>query len=144
MTRPLTLHKQLQAIFDQHGKMTPQILLREIERPDHPMHDEIDWSKEHASGHPEVYRLAQARDIIRAHKLIYGELAPTASEPTTRPQREEPRRVVRPPVRTGPLMPGDPIPEDPPKGPLWVAGVILLFVLAGIVLGALGSWLGWL
>lgn len=143
MTSTLSLHKQLQAIFDQHGKMTAQILLAEIEQPDHPMHDEIDWSD--AKGHADIYRLAQARDIIRAHKMIYGELTPTASEPagTTLPQREAPTPIVRRPVRTGPLMPGDPEPEDPPPGPLWRIGVVLLFVLAGIVLGAAGSWIGW-
>lgn len=62
----MSLRDQLQSIYDQHGKLTPAIVV-DVARPaDHPLHDRFVWDDAIAG---ERYRLDQARDLIQSIRI---------------------------------------------------------------------------
>jgi len=62
------LREQLQAIYDQHGRLTPAIVVEEARAPDHPLHHELEWDNEIAG---EAYRLQQAHELIQRVRIAY-------------------------------------------------------------------------
>jgi len=64
------LREQLQSIYDQHGKLTPGIVVEEARDPDHPLHARVGWSTDEATLAHER-RLDKARELIRSVKIQY-------------------------------------------------------------------------
>jgi hypothetical protein len=72
----MSLRDQLQAIYTEHGKLTPAIVLDAARAADHPLHDRFEWDDEVAS---EKWRKHQARELIRSVRIVYKE--PTDTDP---------------------------------------------------------------
>lgn len=64
----MSLRDQLQSIYDEHGKLTPQLVLDEARRPEHPLHDRFDWNDATAG---EAWRHEQAHRLIRSVRVVY-------------------------------------------------------------------------
>lgn len=62
----MSLRDQLQSIYDQHGKLTPAIVVDEARPADHPLHSRFEWDDAVAG---ERYRLDQARDLIQSIRI---------------------------------------------------------------------------
>lgn len=77
----MSLRHQLQSIYDDHGKLTAQIVLDEARAETHPLHDQFEWDNDIAG---ERWRHQQARELIRSVRVIY--------KPAT---EQEPERSVR-------------------------------------------------
>jgi hypothetical protein len=70
----MSLRDQLQAIYTEHGKLTPAIVLDAARAADHPLHDRFEWDDEVAS---EKWRKHQARELIRSVRIVYKEATDT-------------------------------------------------------------------
>lgn len=62
------LRTQLTGIYQQHGELTPQIVVDEARPDGAPLHDRFEWNDNIAG---EKYRLVQAAQIIRAVRIEY-------------------------------------------------------------------------
>lgn len=62
------LRNQLQSIYDEHGKLTPKIVLDEARDEEHPLHARFDWDDTTAA---EKWRLSQAHELIQSVKVSY-------------------------------------------------------------------------
>lgn len=62
------LRSQLLAVREQHGKLTPQIVVDAARDPDHVLHSRFEWDDAVAG---EAYRRQQAHDLIRRAKVVY-------------------------------------------------------------------------
>lgn len=70
------LRHELQAIYDEHRKLTPSLVVDLARNPAHPLHDRFEWNDKVAG---EKYRLDQARQLIRTLRVVYKEA--TEDEP---------------------------------------------------------------
>lgn len=64
----MSLRDQLQQIYDQHGKLTPMLVVETARDPDHPLHKRFDWDDESAA---EAWRQDQAHRLIQKAKVVY-------------------------------------------------------------------------
>ena len=62
------LRSELLAIREQHGILTPQVVVKAATADDHPLHNRFEWDDEKA-GH--AYRLQQARQLISVVREKY-------------------------------------------------------------------------
>lgn len=62
----MTVRSELQAIYDEHGTLTPAILLAEATREDHPLHARFTWDDTDAA---QRWRVHQAAELIRSVKV---------------------------------------------------------------------------
>lgn len=62
------LKAELLAIREEHGKLTPHLVLEVATSPDHPLHNRFEWD-DGAAAHK--YRLNQARELIRVVRERY-------------------------------------------------------------------------
>lgn len=62
------LRAQLTSIYQQHGQLTPRIVLDEARAPEHPLHSRFEWDDAEAA---EKYRLTQAHELIQSVKISY-------------------------------------------------------------------------
>lgn len=60
------LRKQLQGIYDQHGSLTPEMVVDEARDPDSPLHDRFEWDDVVAA---EKWRREQAHELIQSVKI---------------------------------------------------------------------------
>jgi hypothetical protein len=69
---------QLQAIYNRHKALTPQIVLTEATDPKHPLHHRFTWDETEAA---ERWRLYQAQALIRSVNVVIdrGESLPPIS-----------------------------------------------------------------
>jgi len=72
----MSVQTELQAIYDKHGVLTPNLVVEEAKRPDHPLHRRFDWDDSVAARR---WRLSQAGQLIRSVTVIVER--PGASEP---------------------------------------------------------------
>jgi hypothetical protein len=64
----MNLRDQLEAIYQQHGALSPQLLV-DLARPDdHPLHPRLEWDDEIGG---ESFRLLQAGALIRSVRVVY-------------------------------------------------------------------------
>lgn len=63
----MSTQEQLQAIYNRHRTLTPEIVLTEATDPKHPLHPRFEWDDGEA-GHR--YRLHQAQSMIRSVQVI--------------------------------------------------------------------------
>jgi hypothetical protein len=61
-----TLRDHLQAIRDQHGALTPVLVVETARDPEHPLHSRFEWDDSIAA---EKWRLEQAGQLLRVVKL---------------------------------------------------------------------------
>lgn len=66
----MNLRDHLQAIHDQHGKLTPALVVTEARDPDHPLHHRFEWDDKVAG---EKYRRVQAAALIRSVRVTYAQ-----------------------------------------------------------------------
>lgn len=64
------LRGQLQDVYDQHGKLTPELVLDVARDPAHPLHSRFEWDDVVAA---EAYRREQAHEMIQSVKIAYRE-----------------------------------------------------------------------
>lgn len=61
------LRDQLQQVYDDHGKLTPTLVV-DVARPeDHPLHERFEWDDAIAG---EAWRRRQAHELIRSVKIV--------------------------------------------------------------------------
>lgn len=72
----MTVRDELQAIYDEHGALTPAIVLAEATDEAHPLHKRFTWDDTEAASR---WRLTQAAELIRSVKVVIER--PTDSEP---------------------------------------------------------------
>lgn len=66
----MSLRDQLQAVYDQHERLTPEIVVDVARDEASPLHARFEWDDQIAG---EKYRLDQARRLIRSVKVVYRE-----------------------------------------------------------------------
>lgn len=52
----------LRSMHDQHGELTPELVVQEAAAPEHPLHDRFDWDDTVAA---QKWRLTQAAQLLR-------------------------------------------------------------------------------
>lgn len=76
----MNLRDELTGIYERHGSLTPAIVVTEAEEPTSPLHHRLEWDNEKAGP---LYRLVQARELIRSCRVVYKE-SPDGEEVSTR------------------------------------------------------------
>lgn len=71
------LRGQLQTVYDQHGELTPQLVLDVARDPEHPLHSRFEWDDAVAA---EAYRRDQAHELIQSVKVVYRKANESGSE----------------------------------------------------------------
>lgn len=64
----MDLRGQLQAVYDQHAKLTPDLVVDVARDPEHPLHGRFEWDDSVAG---DAWRRHQARELIRSVKVVY-------------------------------------------------------------------------
>jgi hypothetical protein len=70
----MSLRDQLQAIYEEHGKLTPSLVLDQARATDHPLHGRFQWDDSAAA---ESWRREQAHRLIRSVRVVYREATAT-------------------------------------------------------------------
>jgi hypothetical protein len=68
----VSLRDHLRAIRDEHGKLTPALVVDTARSEDHPLHASFEWNDEIAG---EAYRRVQAHDLIQSVRISYRPVA---------------------------------------------------------------------
>ena len=64
----MSLREQLQAIYEEHGKLTPTLVVDTARDADHPLHSRLEWDDALAG---EAYRRQQAHDLIQSVRIVH-------------------------------------------------------------------------
>lgn len=64
----MSLRDQLQAIYDEHGKLTPALVVDVARAKTHPLHANFEWNDKLAG---ESWRREQAHTLIRSVRVIH-------------------------------------------------------------------------
>jgi hypothetical protein len=75
------LREELQRIYEDHGSLTPQIVLDKARVPTHPLHNRFDWDDATAA---ESWRREQAHELIRIARVVYRQADDNSEEKTVR------------------------------------------------------------
>lgn len=62
------LRDVLQGVYDQHGRLTPALVVDIARDPEHPLHNRFEWN-DAAAG--EAWRRQQAHELIRSVRVTY-------------------------------------------------------------------------
>lgn len=77
----MSLRDQMQAVYDQHGRLTPTLVVDTARDPSHPLHSRFEWDDSVAG---EAWRRHQAHELIRSVKVTYAEADDTSPEKKVR------------------------------------------------------------
>lgn len=78
----MSLRDQLQAIYDEYGKLTPEIVVEAARPEDHPLHGRVfDRAPREAA---EAWYRHRAHDLIQSVKAVYREADETGPERSIR------------------------------------------------------------
>lgn len=77
----MSLRDQLQAIYEERGKLTPALVVDEARDVMHPLHFRFEWDDAVAG---EKYRQNQAHELIRSVKVVYKPATETDPEKSVR------------------------------------------------------------
>lgn len=66
----MSLRDHLQAVHDEHGELTPALVVNAARAKTHPLHDRFTWDNRAAG---EQWRRHQAAELIRSVRLTYRE-----------------------------------------------------------------------
>lgn len=72
----MSVLSELQGIYDEHGELTPDLVVRQASDPSHPLHKRFDWNDSEAA---RKWRLHQAGKLIRSVNVVIqrqGDSAP--------------------------------------------------------------------
>lgn len=75
---PQKVGMELEAIYEENGKLTPPLIVEDARNADRETHRLIEWNDSAAA---ENYRLEQARYIVRNIIIVRSEPAPEKTEP---------------------------------------------------------------
>jgi hypothetical protein len=64
----MSIKDHIQQIYDDHGRLTPEIVVDEARSTSHPLHAHFDWDDNSAA---ESWRREQARQLIRSVRIAY-------------------------------------------------------------------------
>lgn len=64
----MNLRDHLQKIYDEHGRLTPELVVEKASDPNHPLFSRFDWDDQTAA---RLHRLEQARGLIRLARVTY-------------------------------------------------------------------------
>lgn len=64
----MNLREHLQQIYDEHGRLTPELVVETASDPDHPLYGRFEWLDAEAA---HQHRLDQARGLIRQVRVTY-------------------------------------------------------------------------
>lgn len=98
------LRDQLLAVREQHGRLTPSIVVEDAAEPTHPLHSCFEWD-DVVAGH--AWRLEQARSLIQSVNVVYKEAGGKAGPRSVRAFQS----VSGPDGRT--YEPSDEVASDP-------------------------------
>ncbi len=70
---------ELEAIYEEHGKLTPPLIVEDARNDERETHKLIEWDESTAA---EKYRLEQARYIMRNIIVVKTDAQPTLQEPS--------------------------------------------------------------
>lgn len=73
----MSLRDELQAIYDQHGELTPRLVVEVAKDESHPLHSRFEWDDAIAG---EAWRQEQAHRLIQKVKCVYREATDTEPE----------------------------------------------------------------
>lgn len=62
------LRSQLQTLYEEHGELSPTLVVETATPEDHPLHTYFEWDDQVAGAR---YRIVQAEDLIRSIKVTY-------------------------------------------------------------------------
>ena len=78
----MNLRDHMQTIYDQHGKLTPEVVMQEARPKGHPLHDRIfDRPKGEAA---EAWYRHRAHELIQSCRIVYREANETEPELSVR------------------------------------------------------------
>ena len=77
-----SLREQLQAIYDEHGKLTPELVVETARPPKHPLHNQV-FDRPPGEAAEAWYR-ARAHELIRSVRVVYREADETTEEGSVR------------------------------------------------------------
>lgn len=77
----MSLRDELQNIYNQHGQLTPSLVVDVARNKQHPLHDRFEWNDKVAG---EAWRRQQAHELIRSVKVVYREADDTNPEKSVR------------------------------------------------------------
>lgn len=77
----MSLRDQLQAVYDEHGTLTPTLVVDAARPADHPLHDRFEWDDAIAG---EAWRREQAQQLIRSVRVVVREASEDGPEITVR------------------------------------------------------------
>lgn len=100
----MSLRDHLQAIYDQHGELTAELVVAAARAKTHPLHSRFEWDNRAAG---EQWRHHQAAELIRSVKVVYREATETEEAGTVRAYH-----AVRGPNGHA-YQPADKVAEDP-------------------------------
>lgn len=100
----MNLREELLAIREQHGLLTPRLVVETARDPNHPLHPKFEWDDSIAG---ESYRRQQAAELIRSVKVAY---LPPGDGPKTDVRAFH---AIKDPVRGHVYDPVNEIVEDP-------------------------------
>lgn len=72
---------ELLAVRQQHGRLTPKLVVDTARNPAHPLHSRFEWDDSVAG---EAWRRQQAHELIRKVKVVYREADESAPEKSVR------------------------------------------------------------
>ena len=75
------LRDSLQKIYDKHGELTPELVVKEASDPAHPLHSRFNWDDRVAA---ESWRREQAHQLIRSVRVVYREADGKAGDKSIR------------------------------------------------------------
>lgn len=64
----MSLREQLQAIYEEHRRLTPALVVDVAREPGHPLHARLEWDDSVAG---EAYRRQQAQELITSVQIVY-------------------------------------------------------------------------
>jgi hypothetical protein len=76
------LREQLQSIYDQHARLTPELVVQAARPKDHPLHARV-FDRPPREAAEEYYR-ARAAELIRSVRIVYREATETEPQRTVR------------------------------------------------------------
>lgn len=101
------LVEDIRAVYDEHGRLTGQLVVDAWRDPSHPAHDRLEWDDAVAG---EAHRVQQAKDLIRICRVVYREAKGRYAERSVRQYHSVPT-PSGPEARS--YEPADKVAEDP-------------------------------
>lgn len=78
----MSLRDHMQAIYEQHGKLTPELVVQAARPKSHPLHDRV-FDRPPAEAAEAWYR-GRAHELIQSVRVVYREADETGPERTVR------------------------------------------------------------